>query len=155
MGPGLHRRLRGSRPWRVSRPRLAGRRRPWPHGSVARGAHAPAVHGCHGDDRPGLETTPGRRRVMGDVVLFRRLLSQARPYWPHVAALFLLSLLSSPLSLLGPLPLKIAVDSVIGSHPLPHVIAPLVPETLTRFPGALLAFAIGPLVAVAPPRQLQ
>jgi len=92
---------------------------------------------------------------MGDVVLFRRLLSQARPYWPHVAALFLLSLLSSPLSLLAPLPLKIAVDSVIGSHPLPHAIAPLVPEAITRFPGALLAFAIGLLVAVALLRQLQ
>src|SRR5437773_2096753 len=155
VGPGLHRRIRGSRPWRVLRPRLAGRRRPWPHGSVARTAHAPAVHGCHGDDRPGLETTPGRRRMMGDVVLFRRLLSQARPYWPHVVALFLLSLLSSPLSLLAPLPLKIAVDSVIGSHPLPHAIAPLVPEAITRSLGALLAFAIGLLVAVALLRQLQ
>src|SRR5881396_3253109 len=93
--------------------------------------------------------------MMGDVVLFRRLLSQARPYWPHVVALFLLSLLSSPLSLLTPLPLKIAVDSVIGSHPLPHAIAPLVPEAITRSPGALLAFAIGLLVAVALLRQLQ
>src|SRR5438876_844133 len=93
--------------------------------------------------------------MTGDVVLFRRLLSQARHYWPHVVALFLLSLLSSPLSLLTPLPLKIAVDSVIGSHPLPHAIAPLVPEAITRSPGALLAFAIGLLVAVALLRQLQ
>src|SRR5947209_11743247 len=67
MGPGLHRRLRGSRPWRVAPPRLAGRRRPWPHGPLTRAAHAPAVHGCHGDDRSGLETTPGRRPVRGDV----------------------------------------------------------------------------------------
>src|SRR5213592_4200770 len=72
---------------------------------------------------------------MGDVVLFRRLFSQARPYWPHVVALFLLSLLSSPLSLLTPLPLKIAVDSVIGSHPLPHAIASLVPEAITHSPA--------------------
>src|SRR2546428_13594106 len=93
--------------------------------------------------------------MMGDVVLFRRLLSQARPYWPHVAALFLLSLLSSPLSLLGPLPLKIAVDSVIGSHPLPHVIAPFVPEAITHSPAVLLAIAVGLLVAVALMRQLQ
>src|SRR6266700_365852 len=84
--------------------------------------------------------------MTGDIVLFRRLFSQARPYWPHVVALFLLSLLSSPLSLLTPLPLKIAVDSVIGS---------LVPEAITRSPGALLAFAIGLLVAVALLRQLQ
>src|SRR5881392_575183 len=91
---------------------------------------------------------------MGDVVLFRRLLSQARPYWPHVAALFLLSQLSSPLSLLTPLPLKIAVDSVIGSHPLPHAIAPLVPEGIAHSPAVLLAIA-GLLVAVALLRQLQ
>src|SRR2546425_9836476 len=86
--------------------------------------------------------------MTGDVVLFRGLFSQARPYWPHVAALFLLSLLSSPLSLLGPLPLKIAVDSGIVSQPLPHVIAPLLPDAITLTPSALLAFAIGPLGAV-------
>ncbi len=93
--------------------------------------------------------------MIGDVVLFRRLLSQARPYWPHVVALFLLSLLSSPLSLLAPLPLKIAVDSVIGSHPLPHVIAPLVPEAIAHAPAVLLAIAVGLLVTVALLRQLQ
>src|SRR2546428_7844611 len=92
---------------------------------------------------------------MGDVVLFRRLFSQARPYWPHVAALFLLSLLSSPLSLLGPLPLKIAVDSVIGSHPLPHVIAPFVPEAIAHSPAALPAIALGLLVAGPLLRQVQ
>ena len=93
--------------------------------------------------------------MIGDVVLFRRLLSQARPYWPHVVALFLLSLLSSPLSLLTPLPLKIAVDSVIGSHPLPHVIAPLVPEAIAHSPAVLLAIAVGLLLTVALLRQLQ
>src|SRR5438445_8120814 len=90
---------------------------------------------------------------MGDVVLFRRLLSQARPYWPHVVALFLLSLLSSPLSLLTPLPLKIAVDSVIGSHPIPHVISPFVPEAIAHSPAGLLALAVALLVGVALDRK--
>src|SRR5947209_2746639 len=93
--------------------------------------------------------------MMGDVVLFRRLFSQAKPYWPHVAALFLLSLLSSPLSLLTPLPLKIAVDSVIGSHPIPHVISPFVPEAIAHSPAGLLALAVALLVGVALLRQLQ
>src|SRR2546427_3607471 len=93
--------------------------------------------------------------MTGDVVLFRRLLSQARPYWPHVVALFLLSLLSSPLSLLTPLPLKIAVDSVIGSHPIPHVISPFVPEAIAHSPAGLLALAVALLVGVALLRQLQ
>src|SRR5881409_1515283 len=84
-----------------------------------------------------------------------RLAQQARPYWPHLTGIFLLSLLSSPLSLLGPLPLKIAVDSVIGSHPLPHAIASLVPEAITHSPAVLLAIAVGLLVTVALLRQLQ
>ena len=90
-----------------------------------------------------------------DVVLFRRLLGQALPYWPYVSALFLLSLLSSPLSLLTPLPLRIAVDSVIGSHPLPPVIAPFVPEAIAPSPGRLLVLAVSLLLAVALLGQLQ
>jgi len=90
-----------------------------------------------------------------DVVLLRRLLGQARPYWPHVGALFLLSLLASPLSLLTPLPLKIAVDSVIGSQPLPRFIAPSVPEGIARSAGGLLALAVGLVLAVALLSQLQ
>src|SRR5207253_10479102 len=111
MGPGLHRRLRGSRPWRVSPPRLAGRRRPWPHGSVARAPHAPAVHACHGDDRSGLETTPGRRPVTRDVILYRRLLHETRPYWLHRAGLLGHGLPASPMALHTPAPQKIAVHA--------------------------------------------
>ena len=53
------------------------------------------------------------------LTLYRRLLRQARPYWAHIAGILLLGLLSTPLALLTPLPLKIAVDSVLGSQPLP------------------------------------
>src|SRR5437899_12839797 len=58
MEPDPHRRLCGSRPWRASRPRLAGRRSPWPPRPAARAAHARAEHGRHGDDHSGPETTP-------------------------------------------------------------------------------------------------
>jgi len=57
-----------------------------------------------------------------DLVLLRRLLRQAQPYWAHIAGFFLLSLLATPLALLMPLPLKIAVDSGIGSRPLPRLL---------------------------------
>src|SRR5207247_8297869 len=117
--------------------------------------HAPTVHGCHGDDRPGLETTPGRRRVMGDAVLYRRLLQEARPYWFHLAGLFGLGLLASPVALLNPVPLKIVVDSVLGGHPLPTFLQPIVPEVVARSPHAILLFAIGLLVAVAVIGQVQ
>src|SRR5437016_12835735 len=51
-----------------------------------------------------------------------RLAQQAQLYWLHLSGIFLLSLLSSPFALLGPLPLKIAVDSVLDQRPLPRVL---------------------------------
>ena len=51
--------------------------------------------------------------------MVRRLLRQARPYGKHIAALFVLDLLGAPLALLLPLPLKIAIDGVLGPRPLP------------------------------------
>lgn len=51
--------------------------------------------------------------------LLARLVFQARPYWWAIAANLLCSLLAAPLALLLPLPLKIVVDSVLGSRPLP------------------------------------
>ena len=76
-----------------------------------------------------------------DLILYGRLFRWARAYWPHLVGLFLLSLLATPLALLVPLPLKIALDSGLGSRPLPHVIRPFVPAgfRLTRFPRSITA----------------
>jgi len=41
---------------------------------------------------------------MGDLALYRRLLRQARPYWLHLAALFGIGLIASPVALLNPVP---------------------------------------------------
>ena len=90
-----------------------------------------------------------------DVLVFRRVLREARPSWPLIGALFLLSLLASPLALLAPLPLKIAVDSVIGSRALPSVVAPFVPDGIAHSPELLLAFVVGLLVTVVLLSQLQ
>ena len=84
-----------------------------------------------------------------DIALYKRVLREARPYWPHIVGIFLVSLLSTPLKLLTPLPLKIAVDSVIGSHPLPGFIDALLPAAVTGSASALLAFVVGLLLAVA------
>ena len=48
-----------------------------------------------------------------------RVCEAARPCWPHLAGITLLCLLSTPVALLVPLPLKIAVDSVLGKQALP------------------------------------
>jgi ATP-binding cassette subfamily B protein len=84
------------------------------------------------------------------VRLSRRLLNQARPYRLHIAAIFLVSALATPLALLTPLPLKIAIDNVIGSQPIPGFIALLLPETLLNHHRlaltAALVVAIGLLI---------
>src|SRR5207237_5533544 len=147
--------LHDTRPWSASRPRLAGRRSPRPCCPAAHAAHARTVHGGYGDDRPGPETTPGRRRMMGDVALYRRLLREARPYRLHLAGALGLGLLASPLALLHPVPLKIVVDSVLGGHPLPAFLQPLLPEAAARSPAAILLIAIGLLVVLAVLSQLQ
>ena len=92
---------------------------------------------------------------LGDTVLYRRLFQQARPYWTHIAALFLLSLLASPLALLMPLPLKIAVDSGLGSHPLPRLVRALWPSTAPVTPASALIFAAALLIVVTILTQLQ
>jgi ATP-binding cassette, subfamily B, bacterial len=89
------------------------------------------------------------------LTLYRRLLRQARPYWAHIAGILLLSLLSTPLALLTPLPLKIAVDSVLGSQPLPGFLGMLLPAGVTRSASAVLALAVGLTVAIALLSQLQ
>ncbi len=81
--------------------------------------------------------------------LFWRLVRQVQPCWPHLTGLFLLSLLAPPLALLTPLPLKIAFDSVIDTHPLPRFLAAVVPEAVTRSDAGLIVLVIGLLILVA------
>jgi ATP-binding cassette subfamily B protein len=89
------------------------------------------------------------------LTLYKRLLCQARPYWAHIVGILLLSLLSTPLSLLTPLPLKITVDSVLGSQPLPHFLEGVLPVSITQSNNAMLGFTIGLMVAIAFLNQLQ
>src|SRR2546428_13875195 len=77
---------------------------------------------------------------MSVLALYRRLLRQARPYWLHLAGLFGIGLLASPLALLDPVPLKIVFDSVLGSHPLPVFVRAVLPS-------AVVGCAAGVLVA--------
>ena len=82
-------------------------------------------------------------------------MGEARPYWRHIGAIFVVSLLSVPLTLLTPVPLKIAVDSVLGSHPVPGFVDAVLPAWATRSDTAVLAMAAGMFVAVALLTQLQ
>ena len=83
------------------------------------------------------------------LTLYKRLLRQARPYWAHITGILLLNLLSTPLALLTPLPLKIAVDSVLGSQPLPHFLEVALPVDVAHSDSAILMLTIGLVVAIS------
>jgi ATP-binding cassette, subfamily B, bacterial len=80
--------------------------------------------------------------------LSRRLLHQVWPYWPYIAGIFLLDPVAMPLALLGPVPLKIAVDTVVGSQPLPPLLRGLLPDPKTHAKLLLLGVAAGLLVCI-------
>ena len=65
-----------------------------------------------------------------------------------------MGMLATPLMLLAPLPLKIAVDSVVGSSPLPGFMEPLTPDWLSDSTIRLLSLAAGLQVMVVLLSQL-
>lgn len=73
--------------------------------------------------------------------VLRRLLHESRRYWPHLAGIVLLDMLATPLSLLKPLALKIAIDCVIGSRPLPWNVGRFLPGWMTGSRLRVLAAA--------------
>ena len=83
------------------------------------------------------------------LTVYRRLAAYARPYWPQILLVLLLQLLATPLALLGPVPLKIAVDTVIGSRPLPGWLQAALPASLTGSATMLLGLAAALLVLTA------
>lgn len=76
------------------------------------------------------------------LTVFVRILEEARAYWPHLGGIFLLGLLAAPLALLLPVPLKIAVDSVIGDQPLPAIIEYFLPASIAQSPETFLVLAV-------------
>ena len=76
-----------------------------------------------------------------DRALLRRVAGEVRPHWRGVAGIFLVDLAATPILLLMPVPLKIAVDSVIGSKPLPSPLPALTPDWLSSMPRASTAFS--------------
>jgi len=93
--------------------------------------------------------------TLTDFAIFRRMLNQAKPFWPYFAAIFILDLLVTPLTLLVPVPLKIAVDSVIGTTPLPDIVVSVVPEFITGSKRSLLIFAVAMQILVVLLMQIQ
>lgn len=90
-----------------------------------------------------------------DRVLLWRVLKESASYKWHIFVLFLLGLLATPVALLSPLPLKIAVDSVLGSKPLPLNLGSMLPAAWVESKTALLMISIFLVIGVALLYQLQ
>src|SRR5678816_150879 len=90
-----------------------------------------------------------------DLLLFRRLLTEARPYWGHILLIFVVSVVATPLALLIPLPLKVVVDSVLGDKPLPGFLEAITPPFLHESHGRILLLAALLAIFVSLMRQLQ
>jgi ATP-binding cassette subfamily B protein len=87
--------------------------------------------------------------------LLWRLLQQARPYWLHLAGILSLSVLATPLTLLAPIPVKIVVDNVVGSDPLPAYLDFFIPNAIPRSQTSLLMVAAGLMMGVGLVSQLR
>jgi len=88
-------------------------------------------------------------------VVRRLLLREARPFWWQIVGVLGVSLLATPLVLLVPIPLKIAVDSVVGTKPLPGYISWLIPGFMQSSDLRLLLVVATLQVVIAVLVQLQ
>lgn len=88
-------------------------------------------------------------------ILWRRLFELARPNAPHLAGIALLSLLATPLALLMPLPMKIAIDSVLGNQALPDWLRIIVPASMEASKRSELFLAGALLLGIAILASLQ
>jgi ATP-binding cassette, subfamily B, bacterial len=89
------------------------------------------------------------------LTIYWRVFREASPYRLHLLGMLVLSLMSTPVALLTPLPLKIAVDSVLGDKPLPGFMQPLVPEFIVGSKEMVLILAIALVLIVALIGQLR
>lgn len=102
-----------------------------------------------------VEARAEERRAGSDMALLWRVFGETAGYRWHIVGIALLGLLATPLALLSPVPLKIVVDSVLGSDPVPSVVAPLLPERLEASSHGLLVFAAALMVVVSVTSQVQ
>ena len=80
---------------------------------------------------------------------------EARPYRLHLFGMVALSLISTLVALLTPLPLKIVVDSVLGDKPLPGFLQPVIPGFVTGSKDMILILGIALVMSVALLAQLR
>ena len=86
----------------------------------------------------GAEAADKSKRASSDVRLLRHIIRQVCGYWPGIMLALVLDLAATPLTLLAPVPLKVAVDSVVGHRQLPAFLATVLPDRVLHSSGLLL-----------------
>ena len=81
--------------------------------------------------------------------IYWRVFREAWPYRLHLLGLLVLSMISAPVALLTPVPLKIAVDSVLGDEPLPSFLQPVLPGSIISSKGTIFVLAVAFVIIVA------
>jgi ATP-binding cassette, subfamily B, bacterial len=87
--------------------------------------------------------------------LLKRAIVDLRPYLGSITAILILSLSAVPITLITPLPIKILVDNVLGSQPLPNYITFLNPSQSAASKSYIIGLAISILIGVAVLTYLQ
>jgi ATP-binding cassette subfamily B protein len=87
--------------------------------------------------------------------LWIRIADQLRPFRVPLLGILACSLLAAPIAMTLPVPLKLVVDSVIGSEPLPLFLQGLLPTELIDSKSDILIVALGILLLVTVFNQLQ
>jgi len=72
-----------------------------------------------------------------------------RGQWRSISVIFALEMLSTPLSLLAPIGIKIAIDNVLGGKPLPHILRAALPASFLQSSERLLMVAVAVQIGVA------
>jgi len=87
--------------------------------------------------------------VTSDLQIVRRLLGVARPYWGHLAAIWLLNLMAAPIALVTPIPIRLAIDCVIGDRPMPALFTHLLPAAALADDTGRLWTIVGLMLTIA------
>lgn len=95
------------------------------------------------------------RATASDFTLCLRVLREAKPYYAGLCLFFFVSLLATPVALLTPVPLKIAVDSGLSDTPMPAILAEVLPTEVTESQSAIIVLSAVLVVLVMLLTQLQ
>ena len=80
---------------------------------------------------------------------FLRLFPYLRPYWKLAVTSAVITVLGAGASLLSPWPLQLLVDNVLGSMPLPAILAQPLGSVLTNRTSLLIFAVLAGLVITA------